>query len=252
MATNDLHFTVSTNGVEDTTNYHDSPAAPGGIPPANQQDWGRLSQSAHPFVIIFHLLFKSLALLMYLFGGWFSKAKNGGSAGANFIVVTVICIFLLSADFWTVKNVTGRLLVGLRWWNKVENDQTSWIFESAKNRQVNAFDKSVFWTVLYAAPVVWGVLGFFAILRFQFSWLIICGTALALSGANVYGYYKCSSEQKARFEQMMQDGAQAGAMAMFQNSASSMQNSVMGFVTKAAAGGGTQQQNQQPVEATFT
>mmetsp|Transcript_364 Transcript_364/g.531 ORF Transcript_364/g.531 Transcript_364/m.531 type:complete len:192 (+) Transcript_364:120-695(+) len=139
MATNDLHFTVSTNGVEDTTNYHDSPAAPGGIPPANQQDWGRLSQSAHPFVIIFHLLFKSLALLMYLFGGWFSKAKNGGSAGANFIVVTVICIFLLSADFWTVKNVTGRLLVGLRWWNKVENDQTSWIFESAKKSTSECF-----------------------------------------------------------------------------------------------------------------
>jgi hypothetical protein len=26
---------------------------------------------------------------------------------------------LLAFDFWTVKNVTGRLLVGLRWWNEV-------------------------------------------------------------------------------------------------------------------------------------
>ncbi|CAJ1960913.1 unnamed protein product [Cylindrotheca closterium] len=249
MQTNDLHFTVSENGVEDP-NYHDSPAAPG-TPGANQ-NWGRLSQSSHPFVIIFHLLFKSLALLMYLFGGWFSKSKNGGNHGANFIVVTVICIFLLSADFWTVKNVTGRLLVGLRWWNKVENDETRWIFESAKDRQINAFDKSVFWTVLYAAPVVWGVLAFFAILRLQFSWLIICATALALSGSNVYGYYKCSSEQKAKFEQYMQDGARAGTMAMFQNGATTVQNSVMGFVTRTAAGGGSQQQNQQPTSGTFT
>jgi len=250
MATNDLHFTVTTNGVEDPSNYHDSPAAPT-TPAAANPNWGRLSQSSHPIVIIFHLLFKTLALLLYLFGGWFSTSKNGNS-GANFIVVTVFCIFLLSADFWTVKNVTGRLLVGLRWWNKIENDQTRWIFESAKDRQVNAFDQSVFWTVLYAAPVVWGVLTFFAILRFQLEWLIICGTAIALSGANVYGYYKCSSEQKAKFEQMMQEGAQAGAMAMFSNSASTMGNSVMGFVSRAAAGGNTQQQSQQPVEATFT
>jgi len=33
-------------------------------------------------------------------------------------VMTFICVLLLSSfDFWTVKNVTGRLLVGLRWWN---------------------------------------------------------------------------------------------------------------------------------------
>lgn len=244
MAANDLHFTVTTNGVEDPNNYYDSPAAP--TTPSENQNWGRLSQSSHPYVIIFHLLFKTLALLMYLFGGWFSNSKNGNT-GANFIVVTVICIFLHSADFWTVKNVTGRLLVGLRWWNKVEDDQTRWIFESAKNRQVNTFDRSVFWTVLYATPVVWGVLAFFALLRFQFSWLIICVTAISLSGANVYGYYKCSSEQKEQLEQYMQQGAQAGARAMFSNTATSMQNSVMGFVTRAAAGGNPQQQNQQPV-----
>ena len=44
-------------------------------------------------------------------------------------------ILLLAFDFWTVKNITGRLLVGLRWWNKVEEDGTStWMFESKKVR----------------------------------------------------------------------------------------------------------------------
>ena len=36
-------------------------------------------------------------------------------------------------DFWTVKNITGRLLVGLRWWNHIdENGQSKWIFENRK------------------------------------------------------------------------------------------------------------------------
>lgn len=42
---------------------------------------------------------------------------------------------LLAADFWTVKNVSGRLMVGLRWWNKVNEDgSTEWVFESRKVR----------------------------------------------------------------------------------------------------------------------
>jgi hypothetical protein len=38
-------------------------------------------------------------------------------------------------DFWTVKNVSGRLLVGLRWWNEIKEDGESvWVFESSKVR----------------------------------------------------------------------------------------------------------------------
>jgi len=38
---------------------------------------------------------------------------------------------LLAFDFWTVKNISGRLLVGLRWWNEINEDGTnSWLFES--------------------------------------------------------------------------------------------------------------------------
>lgn len=47
-------------------------------------------------------------------------------------VNTFIIVVLLSAlDFWTVKNVTGRLLVGLRWWNDFdESGKEIWRFES--------------------------------------------------------------------------------------------------------------------------
>jgi hypothetical protein len=183
-----------------------------------------LSQSAHPIVIIFHLAFKGLALFFYIFGGWFSGNGKGGKSGANFITVTVICILLLAADFWVVKNVTGRLLVGLRWWNKVEGDKTSWVFESAQDRQVNKFDSSIFWTVLYATPVVWSALMVIGILKFNLGWLIVVVTAIALSSANVYGYYKCSSDQKAKFQQMVAQGAQAGAISV-------MRGNMLGWLT---------------------
>lgn len=46
-----------------------------------------------------------------------------------------IKITLHSMDFWTVKNITGRLLVGLRWWNFVDEEgQNHWKYESAKVR----------------------------------------------------------------------------------------------------------------------
>ncbi len=193
-----------------------------------------LKKSAHPTVCIFHVLFKGLALFFYIFGGWFSGDGKGGSSGANFITVTVICILLLAADFWVVKNITGRLLVGLRWWNKVEGDKTSWIFESAPERQVNKFDSSVFWTVLYVTPAIWAGLMVIGILKFNLGWLIVVFTALSLSSANVYGYYKCSSDQKAKFQQMVAQGAQAGAMSV-------MRGNMLGWLTGTSSSS-TQQQ----------
>lgn len=56
--------------------------------------------------------------------GWFVN---------SFITSFVIIVLLLSMDFWTVKNITGRLMVGLRWWNYVDDDGKShWVFESRK------------------------------------------------------------------------------------------------------------------------
>lgn len=44
---------------------------------------------------------------MYYFFGYFMSN-----------VLTFIFTIILSAlDFWVVKNISGRLLVGLRWWS---------------------------------------------------------------------------------------------------------------------------------------
>ena len=56
-----------------------------------------LKQSKHPSAIVFHLLFKALALFFYMFGSWVTS---------NFIFKFVVCILLLAFDFWTVKNIS--------------------------------------------------------------------------------------------------------------------------------------------------
>ncbi|CAL1278571.1 unnamed protein product [Larinioides sclopetarius] len=106
----------------------------------------------HPLAVLFHLAFRALALLVYLMCGWFSN---------SFISCFVTIIIFLSLDFWTVKNVTGRLLVGLRWWNYVDDEGKShWVFESRK---------------------------------------IVVIVALILNGANLYGYLRCRVKGTDKF-----------------------------------------------------
>jgi len=175
-----------------------------------------LKESSHPFACIFHCLFKFCALSVYVFGGWFT---GSGHSGSHFIIITVCCILLLAADFWVVKNITGRLLVGLRWWNMLSEDgmSTRWIFESAETATVNNFDRAVFWTVLYFTPAIWGSLFFIGVLKLELGWLITVAVGLALSVSNVYGYWKCSSEQKAKFQKMVSKGAEMGVMSIVKN-----------------------------------
>lgn len=54
--------------------------------------------------------------------------------------------------------MSGRLMVGLRWWNEVsESGGSDWKFESLEEgqRAVNKKDSFVFWTLLYATPAAW-------------------------------------------------------------------------------------------------
>lgn len=82
------------------------------------------TQTRHPVALVFHMVFRFLAIFLYLFSTYIYS---------SFITIFVVIIVCLSMDFWTVKNVTGRLLVGLRWWNHVDEEgKSQWIFENRK------------------------------------------------------------------------------------------------------------------------
>ena len=195
-----------------------------------------LNQSSHPTACFFHILFKALAFTVYILGSKFMED----------IMVTVICILFTAADFWVVKNITGRLLVGLRWWNKVDpvTGATSWIFESAvptseHGSNQNAFDSKFFWMILYVTPLLWTFFCATALLWFQFQCFVTLATALVLSGSNVYGYYKCSADQRQKVAEWMDQGVQMGM-------AAAVRNGMLGRLGGLFGGGATASQQPPP------
>ena len=85
--------------------------------------------------------------------------------------------------------------MGLRWWNEVsETGGNEWRFESLQEgqRNINKHDSRSFWTVLYITPAMWIVLGIVAFLKLNVDYFLLVVIAVLLSGANLYGYIKCS------------------------------------------------------------
>ncbi|CAG9089377.1 unnamed protein product [Plutella xylostella] len=153
-------------------------------------------QFVHPYIVFFHLVFRCSAIVVYILCGWFSD---------SFIASFVLVILLLSADFWTVKNITGRLLVGLRWWNYVDDDGKShWVFESKQNR-VNQNESRLFWLGLILCPLIWTGFLFISLLSLKFKWMLLVLIALTLTGANLYGYIKCKFGAKENLKSATTD-----------------------------------------------
>jgi len=171
-------------------------------------------QFTHPYIVFFHLVFRCSAIVVYILCGWFSD---------SFIASFVCIILLLSADFWTVKNITGRLLVGLRWWNYVDDDGKShWVFEARKGSpqgRVNPHESRMFWMALILCPGMWCIFFIVALFALKFKWLLLVMIALTLNGANLYGYIKCKFGTKENLSSVTSDFVK---QQIFQNAASFM------------------------------
>ena len=119
---------------------------------------------------------------MYLFGVLFIH---------NFVLVFIFTLLLLSLDFYYLKNIAGRRLVGLRWWNEVNTStgDSHWVFESRDAGQgtgmgeQNKTDKRFFWLAIYMAPALWVGLAVLAVVRLQkVIWLVTVGMFDAFVG----------------------------------------------------------------------
>ena len=162
-----------------------------------------ICHSAHPAAAFAHLAFKGAALGVYLSGG--------GALG--YVQAFVLVVLLAAADFWAVKNVTGRRLVGLRWWVRIRADGSNeWLFESAPPGATppSPLDARIFWWATYGTPAVWATLAALAALRFSLDWLLVATVAAGLSSANTYGYFRCSSDAASR--QRLRATLASGAM----------------------------------------
>ena len=164
---------------------------PNGQYPQQQQGGGGY-RGNHPIAAFFHVFFKFVAALVYLVGKVF---------GLSFIGVFIGVVLLLAADFWVVKNVTGRLLVRLRWWNRIREDgESEWVFESHPQAQdASGFDSNFFWMVTYASVIVW--LAFFVFTLMSPTNIPLTLLGVLLNAANAVGYYKCRNDAQKRMTQ---------------------------------------------------
>lgn len=184
----------------------------------------------HPIAIFFHLFFRVSAILLYIFSSIFFN---------SFITVFVITIIFLSMDFWTVKNITGRLLAGLRWWNHIDEDgKSQWIFENKKNMKSNpnamksnnsmiesTSEKRIFWSAIIMADIIWVVFLMISFLTFSFRWMTIIVIAIMLNASNTYGFVKCRYGSESNLKEVATGFfGQQMLKSMFQRSSNTNQN----------------------------
>ncbi|KAI1166514.1 hypothetical protein F5B18DRAFT_51739 [Nemania serpens] len=159
-------------------------------PPAGSLSW-RLS--SHPITLLTFLAFRISSLLVYLFGLIIFTD--------SMVLVFIITILLLAADFYYLKNIAGRRLVGLRWWNEVDasTGDSQWVFESSEpgTKVVNATDSRFFWLAMYSQPILWIALAILAIAGFNFIWLPLVAIALVLTITNTLAFSRCDKFSQA-------------------------------------------------------
>jgi len=137
-----------------------------------------IKKAAHPGVCLFTISFKIAAIVAFIILNFIT-----GSEALTYLIV----ILLGSADFWMTKNISGRVLVGLRWWNEVKEDGTEvWIFESKNESKImliiyylllkylekeSSADRSIFWGSLYINLIAWIVLVLWEIITLKLVWV---------------------------------------------------------------------------------
>ncbi|KAF8912845.1 Golgi apparatus membrane protein TVP23 [Gymnopilus junonius] len=157
-------------------------------------------QSAHPLALFFLYFFRIAAITVYVLSGWFTN---------NYVLTTVIVVVLLAMDFWNCRNVSGRTLVGLRFWNQVDDDGESyWVFESRDpSRPANPVDSKMFWIALYAFPALWVALLIVSLLKLGFSFIPIVVLALVFNMTNVIGFTYADRDAKQKWANSVTGGS---------------------------------------------
>jgi hypothetical protein len=162
-----------------------------------------LARAGHPTAVLFHLGIKAAALFTYLFLNIFLES----------IIVFILVLLLAAADFWSTQNVTGRLLVGLRWRSLIKEDGTEeWIFESLDEKmELNTVDVYAFWLGVALSPLLWGLFFVLNVLSFKLLWTMLDLICAVLGFTNFIGYWKCNKDHKAKLSGLVKTGVMSAA-----------------------------------------
>lgn len=153
-----------------------------------------IRESSHSSLIALHCLLGVFPIVSYVMFG---------------MIVTPVQRFVAAVmgsacNFWMVKNISGRKLVGLRWWAECHSGPNSagnktWLFEARQSQVApNNSDAQVFWWTLYALPTIWAILLMSSILSFSLFWSVCAMICLCLHAINLIGYNKCDKDAQQR------------------------------------------------------
>lgn len=126
---------------------------------------------------------------------------------SSYSIVDFTLVLLCAAvDFWTIKNITGRKLVGMTWWMRI-NDQTGdeeWIFHSSEaTTKLHPLNEQVFWGSCLLAAVFWGVTCVLSLILSRLFWIALCATCFLLGAINFRLFLKCRGQHQEKFKNLV-------------------------------------------------
>lgn len=170
---------------------------------------------AHPLACLFHVGFKLVSVMAFMFMGLFTRSN-----------VSVFITVLLSAclDFWTTKNVTGRYLIGLRWWSAADfaaeedivrtideneeeetgekKEEPDWHFESYDTDTSNSMlDSNIFWFGQAGASIFWSIMLVLKVIGLSMFWGMLVFICCSLSVMNLYAYYLAMKDHEEKMRE---------------------------------------------------
>ena len=146
-------------------------------------------KSTYPMISLLTVLIKLASIISFFLFSIFLS---------NEAIIMFIVVLFGACDFWITKNISGRFLAGLRWYNllKSETNTEIWVFEGKKENDSNMINRSIFWYSLYINDIIWIVLFIWEFIRLRFDWSFICLILIIFSFTNTYGFYKSSKIQQ--------------------------------------------------------
>ena len=162
-----------------------------------------IQNSANPCIVFFTLFFKILSIIIFIFGNFIFKMSDS----LEFVFVVIFS----SLDFWFIKNVSGRILVGLRYWNEIKQDGSEvWVYENENEKKNSSIDTKIFWGSIYLTPFFFFFLIPVEFFSFNIMNFLECVISFVLTISNLYGYYKCSKEQNKKIKGYLNKQSQKG------------------------------------------
>ena len=162
-----------------------------------------VQKARHPIICVIHIVPKLIALLCYLLFYAFMEDY--------FVIAFSVCLLFTAVDFWITKNINGRLLVGLRWWNKINEDGSSkWIFEALEDHQkvrISMTEMWIFWVTMILAPLCWLLSLLICFLTVRVNYLCLSIVCFVMEGANLVGFILCARGSRAKLKKKAKKAA---------------------------------------------